>query len=85
VARKIEACHLSALLRQPAPPDELTLTLVIDDKGGVKRAKVDELTESHERSTLAACLVQATRKLRFGSPKEFGVELTFSFDFGASE
>ena len=84
VARKIEACHLNALRRQPAPPDKLTLTLVVD-QGRVKRAKVDELTEPHERSTLAACLVQVARKLRFDPPREFGAELTIWLDFGASE
>jgi hypothetical protein len=82
--RKIEACHLNALRRQPPPPDEVSLTLFIDDQGGVERVTASERYEHPAPitgSAFTACLTRSVRKLKFGRPTAFNVEIDVTFAF----
>jgi hypothetical protein len=81
VARKIEACHLSALRSRASSPTRLSISLVADDRGNVARPTPDEHTRSYDSSPLEACLLRATRHLNFGPRKSWDGQLTLWFHF----
>jgi hypothetical protein len=81
VARKIEACHLSALRSRAPSPTTLSISLVVDDRGNDARPTPDEHTRSYDASPLEACLLRATRHLNFGPRKSWDGQLSLRFHF----
>jgi hypothetical protein len=81
LGREIETCRLRALRGKPGSPDEVSVSLAVDDVGHVEQVTIDGSAEAPARSRLAACLSRLMRKLTFSPQVAIYGTVSISFDF----
>jgi hypothetical protein len=80
--QKVRDCYEAALRRTPGLRGTLTLHFILDPKGRVRHAELNQERSTLKDPSLAGCAIDALKRLSFPpSSRGFESEVNYPFDF----